>query len=401
MDLWARLTYITRTFRVGFAPRPMPLDREEQYRMPWSNQGGGGGWQGGRGPWGQGPSGPPGRGGGNQPPDLEELIRKSQERLRQILPGGSGTSGGFGRGQWLAVLALVLLGWLYMSANTIKPDENGLVLRLGTYHRTVGPGLHFVFWPVERIEKLPVEAENQIDFGGGKGEGLMLAGDQNIVDMRFTVLWKIKDPRDFLFNIAEQEELVTRVSESAMREVVGRTPADEIRTRGRQTAQDQVRDLIQKTLDDYHSGVLITGVQLEKADPPPQVVDAFEEVQRAEQNQNKLIREAEQYRNQILGQARGDSSKIVADGKAYKSRVVAEAQGEAKRFLSVHDEYEKAKDVTRQRLFLETIEDVLQKSNKVIIDEGKAGPGVVPYLPLPELQKRQPPPARTATTGGQ
>jgi membrane protease subunit HflK len=230
----------------------------------------------------------------------------------------------------------------------------------------------------------------------------MLAGDQNIVDIRFTVLWKIKDPRDFLFNVAEQEELVTRVSESAMREIIGRTPGEEIRTRGRQAAQDQVRDLIQKTLDDYHSGVLITGVQLEKADPPPQVVDAFEEVQRAEQNQNKLIREAEQYRNQILGQARGDSSKIVADGKAYKSRVVAEAQGEAKRFISVYDEYAKAKDVTRQRLFLETIEDVLAKSNKVIIDEGKAGtgPGVVPYLPLPELQKRQNPPARTATTTG-
>jgi modulator of FtsH protease HflK len=374
--------------------------------MPWSNQGGGGGWQGGRGPWsqgpwGQGPSGPPGRG-GNQPPDLEELIRKSQERLRQILPGGGGSTGSFGRGQWLAVIVLVLLGWLYMSANTIKPDENGLVLRLGSYNRTVGPGLHFVFWPVERIEKLPVEAENQIDFGGaGKGEGLMLAGDQNIVDMRFTVLWKIKDPRDFLFNVAEQEELVTRVAESAMREVVGRTPAEEIRTRGRQAAQDQVRELIQRTLDGYRSGVLITGVQLEKADPPPQVVDAFEEVQRAEQNQNKLIREAEQYRNQILGQARGDAARLVADAKAYKSRVVAEAQGEAQRFLSVYAEYDKAKDVTRQRLFLETLEDVLQKSNKVIIEEGKEGTGVVPYLPLPELQKRQNAPARTATTGAQ
>ena len=374
--------------------------------MPWSNQGGGGGWQGGRGPWsqgpwGQGPSGPPGRG-GNQPPDLEELIRKSQERLRQILPGGGGSTGSFGRGQWLAVIVLVLLGWLYMSANTIKPDENGLVLRLGSYNRTVGPGLHFVFWPVERIEKLPVEAENQIDFGGvGKGEGLMLAGDQNIVDMRFTVLWKIKDPRDFLFNVAEQEELVTRVAESAMREVVGRTPAEEIRTRGRQAAQDQVRELIQRTLDGYRSGVLITGVQLEKADPPPQVVDAFEEVQRAEQNQNKLIREAEQYRNQILGQARGDAARLVADAKAYKSRVVAEAQGEAQRFLSVYAEYDKAKDVTRQRLFLETLEDVLQKSNKVISEEGKEGTGVVPYLPLPELQKRQNAPARTATTGAQ
>jgi modulator of FtsH protease HflK len=238
------------------------------------------------------------------------------------------------------------------------------------------------------MEILPVEAENQINLGGGKDEALTLAGDQNLVDIRFSVLWKIKDARDFLFNVSDQEALVTRIAESAMREIVGRTPSEEIRTRGRQVAQDQVRELIQRTLDDYKSGIIITGVQLEKADPPTPVLSSFEEVQRAEQNQNKLIREAEQYRNQIRGQARGDASKVVADAKAYKSRVVAEAQGEAQRFLSVLSEYEKAKDVTRQRLFLETLEDVLQKSNKVIIEPGKQGQGVVPYLPLPEIQKR-------------
>ena len=377
------------------------LDREEQYRMPWSNQGGGGGWQGGRGPWGQGPSGPPGRGGGNQPPDLEELIRKSQERLRQILPGGAGTSGGFGRGQWLAVLALVLLGWLYMSANTIKPDENGLVLRLGTYHRTVGPGLHFVFWPVERIEKLPVEAENQIDFGGGKGEGLMLAGDQNIVDMRFTVLWKIKDPRDFLFNVAEQEELVTRVSESAMREVVGRTPARRTVTRPPDGPGPGPR----------HSSRRRSTTTIPACSSP---ASSSRRPTRRRRSSTPSRRCSAPSRTRTSSSARPSSTatrysarpaatprKIVADGKAYKSRVVAEAQGEAKRFLSVHDEYEKAKDVTRQRLFLETMEDVLQKSNKVIIDEGKGGPGSCPICRCPELQKRQAPPARTATTGGQ
>jgi membrane protease subunit HflK len=173
-----------------------------------------------------------------------------------------------------------------------------------------------------------------------------------------------------------------------MREIVGRTPSEEIRTRGRQVAQTQVKDLIQRTLDEYKSGILISGVQLEKADPPTPVLSSFEEVQRAEQNQNKLIREAEQYRNQILGQARGNASKVVEDAKAYKSRVVAEAQGEAQRFLSVLSEYEKAKDVTRQRLFLETLEDVLQKSNKVIIENGRQGQAIVPYLPLPEIQKR-------------
>jgi modulator of FtsH protease HflK len=341
-----------------------------------------------QGPWGQGPSGPPGRGGrGNQPPDLEELIRKSQERLEQIFRGGGSRGSGFGRNRWMLIALIVLgLAWVYMSTNVVEPDENGLILRLGAYNRTAGPGLHFVFWPLEHMKKLSVEAENQINFGG-KDAALTLAGDQNLVAIEFSVLWRIKDARDFLFNIADPVQLITRISESAMREIVGRTPSEEIRTRGRQVAQAQVRDLIQRTLDDYKSGILITGVQLEKADPPTPVLSSFEEVQRAEQNQNKLIREAEQYRNQILGQARGDASKVVADGKAYRSRVVAEAQGEAQRFLSVLSEYEKAKDVTRQRLFLETLEDVLQKSNKVIIGPGKQGQVVVPYLPLPEMQK--------------
>jgi membrane protease subunit HflK len=347
----------------------------------------------------QGPWGPAGRGGGNQRPDLEEMIRKSQERLEEIFRGGGSGGTGFGQSLWLVVALIVGLAWLYMSTNAVKPDENGLVLRLGAYNRTAGPGLHFVLWPLEHMEKLPVEAENQINFGAGKDAALTLAGDQNLVAIEFSVLWRIKDARDLLFNIADPVQLITRISESAMREIVGRTPSEEIRTRGRQVAQTQVKDLIQRTLDDYKSGILISGVQLEKADPPTPVLSSFEEVQRAEQNQNKLIREAEQYRNQILGQARGNASKVVEDAKAYKSRVVAEAQGEAQRFLSVLSEYEKAKDVTRQRLFLETLEDVLQKSNKVIIENGKQTPGIVPYLPLPEIQKRSK--ASSATKAGQ
>jgi membrane protease subunit HflK len=322
------------------------------------------------------------------------LIRESQERLNRIIRGGGrGKGGGWGRRHWITVAVIIGLGWFYMSTNTVKPDENGLVLRLGAYNRTAGPGLHFVLWPVERMEKLPVEAENQINLGAGKNEALTLASDQNLVAIQFSVLWKIKDARDLLFNIANPEELITRISESAMREIVGRTPSAEIRTSGRQLAQDQVRQLVQRTLDEYEAGILITGVQLEKADPPIPVLSSFEEVQRAEQNQNKLIRDAEQYRNQILGQARGDSSRIVEDAKAYRSRVVAEAQGEAQRFISVQTEYGRAPDVTRRRLFLETLEDVLHKSNKMIVDNGKLGQEVVPYLPLPEIQKRGNPPS--------
>lgn len=366
--------------------------------MAWNNQGGG--WQGGgdnRGPWGQGPSGSGGGGGGRQQaPDLEDLLKKGQERLKDIIPGGGGGGGGVGSGgtnkfMFLLIVLGLAVVWIMNAVYTVEPDEQGVVLRLGEYSRTTDPGLHFILWPVETVETPKVQAVNQLDFGvsSGSQEGLMLAGDQNIVDIRFTVLWKIKEARAYLFNTRAPEQLVRVVAEAAMREIVGQTNADQIRTQGRLEAQTAVRELIQETLDSYEAGILITGVQLEKADPPPAVIDAFEEVQRAEQNQNKFIREAEQYRNKLLGEARGEASKTVEDAKGYKARVVAEADGEAQRFVSVYEEYAKAKDVTRKRLFLETMEDVLSKSNKVIIEGGQGGSGVVPYLPLPEVQKRR------------
>jgi modulator of FtsH protease HflK len=356
--------------------------------MPWQNQGGGG-WPGGggKGPWGQGPNGSGGRN-PRTPPDLEDLIQRVQDQFKSALPGGGG-----GRMSWALPVLLIAAIWLYNSIYVVRPEQQGVVLNFGEYSRTTGPGLHFILWPVETVETVAVATENLLQFGDAAQESLMLSGDQNIVDIKFTVLWKIRDPEDYLFNISSPEQLVRVVAESAMREIAGRTPAEEIRTRGRQAAQQQVQGLIQGTLDSYNSGITITGVQLERADPPPQVVDAFEEVQRAEQNQNRLIREAEQYRNQRLGAARGEASKIVEDARGYTARVVAEAQGESQRFLSVYQEYSQAKDVTRQRMLLETIEDVLSQSNKVVIDNKNAGTGVVPYLPLPEVQQRRNPPA--------
>lgn len=364
--------------------------------MPWNKDGGGGGNKGpwGQGPWGQGPGGPPGGGNrGPTPPDLDELIRKGQDSLKNILPGGAG-----GRSTWvifvLAILALIAFNSVYQ----VQADERGVVLRLGSYARTVSPGLHFAIWPVETLETVQVESERQTSIGASANEGLMLAGDQNLVDIRFTVLWKIKNPEEYLFQVSEQEKLVKVVAESAMREIVGRTPAEEVRTTGRLAAQDQVMAIAQTTLDSYQAGILITGLKLEKADPPAEVLDAFEEVQRAEQDQARSINEADQYANQRRRLVEGEAAKVVEDAKGYKARVVLEAQGEAQRFLSVYEQYKNAKDVTRQRIFLETLEDILEKSNKVII-EGGQGQGVVPYLPLPEIQKRQDttPPAQGAS----
>lgn len=360
--------------------------------MPWNKEGGGGNqgpW--GQGPWGQGPRKPSGGPRGpNLPPDLDELLRRGQDRFRTMWPGG-------GRSTWLVPLVFAAALVLFNSIYQVEADERGVVLTLGEHTRTVEPGLHFALWPIEKMEKPKVEAENQINFGDVESEALMLAGDQNIVEIQFTVLYRISNPEAFLFNVAEQETRVSAVAESAMREVVGRTSAEEIRTTGRLAAQDQVRAITQTSLDAYDAGITITAVNLQKADPPKQVISAFEEVQRAEQNQAQLINEADQYRNQRVRLAEGEAAKLVEDAKAYKFRVVADAEGEAARFVSIYNEYKNAKDVTRERLFLETMEQILSQSNKVIIEGGQNGSGVVPYLPLPEIQKR----TESATGGNQ
>lgn len=349
--------------------------------MPWGDQNGGGG------PWG---SGPPG--GGQRPPDLEELLRKGQDKLKTVLPQGTGN-------RFLApivIIALVAL-WLSQAVYQVQPEEVGVELLFGDPKSDLSePGIHFLWWPIERVELAPVQEENQENIGvfaqstsrrAASDASLMLSGDQNIVDIDFTVLWRIKDARAYLFNVSDQRTIVRSVAESAMREYVGRSRADEVRTENRAEVQDTVRELVQSTLDSYDSGIIITGLNLERAAPPPEVLDAFEEVQRAEQDRDRFKQEAEAYANKRLGDARGEASKIREEAKGYKQRVVAEAQGEAQRFISVYDEYAKAKDVTRQRLFLETLEQVLGRSSKVIVESG-AGSGVIPYLPLPEVNKR-------------
>ncbi len=367
----------------------------ERNFMPWNNQSGGGGgggpWGGGNngGPWGQGPRGPSGPQG--SPPDLEDIIRRGQDRLKRALPGGGGMNPAL-----LGLIGIALVAfWLFQSIYTVQPDELAVELRFGKPKEELAePGLHFHWWPIETVEKANT-AEKLINIGEARGSnssGLMLSGDQNIVDVKFSVAYQVSDPRAYLFNVADPDEMVRQIAESAMREAVGRRPAQDIFRDDRQGIADAVRGIIQQTLDTYGAGLNINAISIEDAAPPREVADAFDEVQRAEQDEDRFVEESNQYSNQRLGQARGEAAQIREEAAAYKNRIVQEAEGEAQRFISVYDEYAKAPDVTRKRLFLETMEQVLKGSNKVIVDE-KDGQGVIPYLPLPELQKRAAPAA--------
>ncbi|MEX0838259.1 MAG: FtsH protease activity modulator HflK [Parvibaculum sp.] len=384
--------------------------------MPWSNQNGGGGWQGGgnRGPWGQGPSG-----GGNQPPDLDELIRRAQEKFRQMFPGGGGGgNGGTARGAGggsgpFLLIGLVILGLIaYSSFFRVNVNEQGIVLRFGKLARTVEPGLHMKFpFPIETVYTPAVTNITTVDIGirvaGSSAvtvpeEGLMLTGDENIVDIGFSVQWRINSAHSFLFNVEEPDRAVKAVAESMMREAVGQSKIEVLQTVGRREVQDQVRTGLQATLDSYGAGIEITEVRLQKVDPPAQVLDAFRDVQAARADQERLRNQAETYANTVVPRARGDAAQITQAAEAYREQIVAEAQGEAARFISIYEEYRKATDVTRRRIYLETMEEVLGGMNKVLMDGVQGGQGVLPYLPLNELKPKAPAaaPGSNAATGG-
>ena len=366
--------------------------------MPWKNNSGGGGWQGGgRGPWGQGSGG----GGGPRPPSLEELLRKGQDRFKGVLPGGSWG----GKGVAL-VVALVIAFWMASGFYRVEPDEQGVVLRFGRYVKTTGPGLNYHLpSPIETAQTPKVTRLQRVDIGfrsagefGGRGTGsrdvpeesLMLTGDENIVDIHVSILWTIKDAGKFLFGAQQQQATVKAVGESAIREVVGKTPIQAAQTEGRRRIEEETRKLTQRVLDDYGMGISVTQVTLQKVDPPAAVIDAFKDVQRAKTDKESARNEAEAYSNDIIPRARGEAERLLQEARAYKQEVTVRAQGEAQRFLSVYEQFKLAKDVTRKRLYLETMEEVLRDKNKVIIDTEK-GSGVVPYLPLPELQRKKAP----------
>ena len=363
--------------------------------MPWNNQGGGGGWKsggsggsgGGGGPWGQGGGG----GGSNQPPDLEEMLRRSQDKLKQMRDDG-GLPGPL-------LLLAAAFGVAFIAWNAfffrVDADQIGAVLRFGKFERQEGPGLHYRLPPpIEEVRVLKVTDQRLMDIGtrtttGSSNRGdstMMLTGDENIVDVRFAVYWRIDlaNVDKYLFNIANQEATVREVGESVMREVVGQTQLLALLTEARTGVQKSVQRRMQEILDGYGAGIKIDQVQLKEVDPPQEVIAAFREVQAAAQDRETKIKEAQKYAEQVIPVAKGDADRIRANAQGFRDQTIAEAQGQAARFLKVYDEYKKSPDVTRQRLYLETMERVLGGSDKIIIDS-KGGQGVVPYLPLGEL----------------
>jgi membrane protease subunit HflK len=373
--------------------------------MPWTNQGGGGGgpWgSGGKGPWSSGP-----QSSGPTPPDLEEMLRRGQDRLRRVLPGGNLGGKGF------AILGLAAIAlWGLSGFFRVEPDELGVVLRFGREVREVQPGLNYHLpYPIESVLTPKALRVNKIDIGmrvvddlrrGGTTmrdipeESLMLTGDENIVDVDFSVLWRVKPTGvgDYLFNIQNPETTVKAVAESAMREVVGRSEIQPILTGARQTIETAVQDLMQKTLDHYGAGIVVQQVQLQKVDPPAQVIDAFRDVQAARADLERKVNEAQTYANRVVPEARGKVAQITQAAEAYRQQTVAEATGQTSRFVKIYEQYKKAPDVTRERMYLETMERVLGGADKIILDNKDGGSGVVPYLPLNEL-------SRPRTTGGQ
>jgi membrane protease subunit HflK len=386
------------------------------------------------GPWGGGGPGNDDRGGGGrrdddddrrggrpgqggpQIPEIDQLMKRGQEQLRVLMggrggrpgPGGPDNGGPLMTRQGLALGALALVAaWAFMSFYSVRPEERSVELFLGESSGVGNPGLNFAPWPVVTYEKVQVTGERTTDIGTGEtatDTGLMVTRDQNIVDIGFQVVWNIADPESFLFNLADPEDTIRAVSESAMRDIVARSELSPILNRDRGVIAADVQNQVQATLDSYNAGIQVIRVNLQRAQPPREVLDAFREVQAAQQQRDTLESEADAYANRVTAGARGAAAQLLEEAEAYRAQAVNSAQGEAARFISVFDEYVNAPEVTRRRLYLETMERVLGGMNKVILDGvsgGEAGQGVVPFLPLNELGRAATPTQGAgSTTGG-
>lgn len=383
---------------------------------PWGGGGKGGGGDDDRGkrpsnrPWGdqQPPKGEPERPGqqGEQMPEIEELMKKGQERLRVLMGGrggGGDRNGGGGRGPsgpgglgfnrtTVSIVALVAIAvWAFSSFYRVQTNEKSVEFLFGRAVAVGSEGLNFAPWPVVKAEVVSVTNERVTEIGTGRAgpmdSGLMLTSDQNIVDMEYQVVWNIADPEKFLFNLADPADTIRAVSESAMRDIIARSELAPILNRDRGSIASDLKDAVQRTLDAYQSGINVVRVNLDRADPPQEVIDAFREVQAAQQERDRLEKEADAYANRVLAEARGQAAALVEEAEGYRAQAVNTAEGEASRFNAIYEEYVKAPEVTRRRMYLETMEKVLGGLDKIILDEGGEGSNVVPYLPLDQLRR--------------
>jgi membrane protease subunit HflK len=372
--------------------------QKEGGKNPWSNGASSGGagkdfkfgvHEGGKGPGGR----------GGQGPDFEDAIKRGQEAFQSFMPEGFG-------GSLMLILALIIGGWFLTGFFRVQPDEQGVVLRFGKMTRVEQPGLRYHMpAPIEKAFTPKVTKVNKTEIGflsppenarnasarDVADESLMLTGDENIIDIDATVFWVIKDAGKYLFKVRNPEMTVKKAAESALREVIGQIDIQPALTEARQRIEERTNMILQTMLDDYESGIEVTQVQLQKVDPPAAVIDAFNDVQRARADKERAINVSESYRNSIIPVARGDAEKVLQDSAAYKEQQVNFATGDASRFRSVLDAYRANRDVTADRMYFEAIEEVMKDTPKIIIDKSaQGGQGVVPYLPLTELQKKQP-----------
>ncbi|WP_421882039.1 FtsH protease activity modulator HflK [Pacificispira sp.] len=363
---------------------------------PWGGSGGGGnrgngGGGGPNSPWGR-PGGGGGRGPGGQPPDVEEMVRRGQEKLKSMMPGGLGGKG------IIALALLVVLGWLATGFYRVEPQQRGAELVFGKLVATTEPGLNYNFpAPIGEVLLPNVTAINQVNIGfqnlsnGNKRvideESLMLTGDENIVAVQFSVFWKISDAQSFLFNVRNPQESVRNAAEAAMREIVGKSGFEYIRTRGRNAVGLDAQKRIQEILDSYEAGIEITQVNPQSVEPPGEVIGAFRDVQAANADRERMINQATAYFNEVTQTAEGDAQRILRAAEAYKEERVNQALGDSQRFLSILTEFEQAPDITKRRIYLQTMEEILERMNKVLIqnDSQNGGQGVLPYLPLDRL----------------
>ena len=382
---------------------------------PW----GGGGGSGSNGGGGKRDDDDEDRRGGRPGPvggsEIDQLMKRGQEQLR-VLMGGRGTGGTGGgaggsggpmvtrQGIALGVLALIA-AWSFMSFYSVRTEERSVELFLGESAGVGEPGLNFAPWPIVSYEKVLVTGERTTDIPQGQdasGASRMLTGDQNVVDIGFQVVWNISDPEKYLFNLADPENTIRAVSESAMRDIIAQSQLSPILNRDRGVIARDLRTAVQTTLDSYSAGINVIRVNLKVAQAPAEVIDAFNAVQSAQQERDRLEKEADAYANKVTAGARGEAAQLLEEAEAYRAQAVNSAKGEAARFISVYEEDVKAPEITRRRLYLETMERVLGGMNKVILDGvsgGEAGQGVVPFLPLTELGRMNPA-TGAATTGG-